>query len=130
MKLNAQWICGFTDKEDCFHIEICEDKNMKLGFDVLPEFRITRYKNDIKSLYALKSYFGCGTVIELSAEAFEYRVRGRNLNVVIIPFFKKHKLITFQRVYFMRFCKVLHMVNKEDHLTLEGLARIRKIKQL
>jgi hypothetical protein len=131
MNLNAQWIAGFTDGEGCFHIGINKNKYMLLGFQVLPEFSIVQHEKDIKLLYALKSFFGCGIVRRNSGNYYCFRVRGqKNLNVNIIPFFEKHRLKTCKRIDFFRFRKVLRMIDRNEHLKLEGLTHIIKIKQL
>jgi hypothetical protein len=44
MKLDAQWIAGFVDGEGCFHIGINQNKDMLLGYQVLPEFVVTQHK--------------------------------------------------------------------------------------
>ena len=35
---------------------------MLQGYQVLPEFRIVQHKRDIKLLYGIKKFFGCGIV--------------------------------------------------------------------
>ena len=95
MDLNAQWIVGFVDGEGSFHIGINQNKEMKLGIQVLPEFTVVQHEVDEQVLYALKSYFKCGVVRKNYGTRVCYRVRGHaNLLHQIIPFFEKHKLKT------------------------------------
>ena len=129
MDLNTQWIVGFTDGEGCFHIGINTNKNMTLGFQVLPEFTITQHKDDEKVLHAFKDYFQVGVIRKNSGNCKCYRVRGqKNLLTIIIPFFEKHKLKTRKRVDFVKFRKILLMMEESKHLTVEGLEKIREIK--
>ena len=129
MDLNAQWIVGFVDGEGCFHIGINKNQEMKLGFQVLPEFTVVQHQVDEQILYALKSYFGCGVVRKNHGTRLCYRVRGQeNLLTRIIPFFEKHQLKTRKRVDFAKFRKVILLMQKGEHLKPEGLEKIRQLK--
>jgi hypothetical protein len=129
MDLNAQWIVGFVDGEGCFHIGISKNQEMKLGAQVLPEFTVVQHQVDEQVLYALKAYFGCGVVRKNHGTRLSYRVRGhQNLLTRIIPFFEKHQLKTRKRVDFAKFRKVVLLMQKGEHLTPEGLEKIRQIK--
>ena len=130
MDLNAQWIVGFVDGEGCFHIGINQNQEMKLGVQVLPEFTVVQHQVDQQVLYALKAYFGCGVVRKNHGTRFCYRVRGHeNLRTKILPFFEKHQLKTRKRVDFAKFRKVVLLMEKEEHLTQDGLEKIRQIKR-
>jgi len=129
MDLNAQWIVGFVDGEGCFHIGINKNQEMKLGVQVLPEFTVVQHQADEQVLYALKAYFGCGVVRKNHGTRLCYRVRGhQNLLERIIPFFEKHQLKTRKRVDFAKFRKVVRLMEKREHLTEDGLEKIRQIK--
>ena len=129
MDLNAQWIVGFVDGEGCFHIGINKNQEMKLGFQVLPEFTVVQHQVDEQVLYALKAYFGCGVVRKNQGTTLSYRVRGQeNLLTRIIPFFEKHQLKTRKRIDFAKFRKVILLIEKGEHLKPEGLEKIREIK--
>ena len=129
MDLNAQWIVGFVDGEGCFHIGINKNQTMKLGVQVLPEFTVVQHQVDVQVLHALKNYFGCGVVRKNHGTRLCYRVRGQdNLLHKILPFFEKHQLKTRKRVDFAKFRKVILLIQKEEHLTPEGLETIRQIK--
>ena len=129
MDLNAQWIVGFVDGEGCFHIGITKNQEMTLGVQVLPEFTVVQHQVDEQVLYALKAYFGCGVVRKNHGTRLCYRVRGhQNLLERIIPFFEKHQLKTRKRVDFAKFRKVVRLMEKREHLTEDGLEKIRQIK--
>ena len=129
MDLNAQWIVGFVDGEGCFHIGINKNQEMKLGVQVLPEFTVVQHEVDEQVLHALKAYFGCGVVRKNHGTRLCYRVRGHeNLLHKILPFFEKHQLKTRKRVDFAKFRKVVLQMEKGEHLTHDGLEKIREIK--
>jgi len=128
MNLEAQWIVGFVDGEGCFHVGINKHPDMKAGYQVLPEFTVVQHERDIQILHALKSYFGCGVVRSNHGDRMAYRVRGQeHLLEHIIPFFEKHTLKTKKGIEFRKFRKILLIMQKKEHLTIEGVARIREI---
>ncbi len=126
--LDAQWITGFVDGEGCFHVSINAHKEMITGYQVLPEFTVVQHERDIQVLHALKSYFGCGVVRKNHEERMAYRVRGKeHLLKCIVPFFQKHPLKTKKRLDFEKFKRVLAIMEKGEHLTLNGIEEIRGI---
>jgi hypothetical protein len=128
MKLESQWVVGFTDGEGCFHVGIAAHKEMSLGYQVLPEFTVVQHKRDEQVLYALKSFFGCGVVRNNHGDRLAFRVRKlEHLRTIIVPFFSKHTLKTKKHTDFKKFCRVLLMMERGEHLTAEGLEKIRAV---
>ena len=76
----------------------------------------------------LKAFFGCGVVRTNHGDRMAYRVRGKEqLLQTIIPFFMKHPLKSKKNVDFLKFRDVLLMMEKDEHLTEEGITKIREI---
>jgi LAGLIDADG endonuclease len=130
LELDAQWIVGFVDGEGCFHVGINPHPEMTAGFQVLPEFTVVQHERDIQVLHALKSYFGCGVVRKNNGDRMAYRVRGHeHLSKNIVPFFEKHPLKSRKRVDFIKFREIVILMNRGEHLTGEGVERIRAITE-
>jgi hypothetical protein len=130
MKLEAQWIAGFVDGEGCFHVGIAQHDEMSEGVQVLPEFTVVQHQRDAQVLYALKAYFGCGVVRKNHGDRLAYRVRDhRCLSEVIAPFFMKHPLKTSKNVEFLKFRRILLIMNEDRHLSSEGVEEIRRIAE-
>ncbi len=128
MKLDAQWVTGFVDGEGCFHVGINTHADMKTGFQVLPEFTVVQHKRDVTVLHALKAHFGCGVVRTSHGDRMAYRVRSvEHLLNHIVPFFTEHPLKTRKRVDFEKFRRVILMMSAGEHLTIDGVQRIRTI---
>ncbi len=128
MKLEAQWITGFVDGEGCFHVGISSHSGMRTGFQVLPEFTVVQHERDVQVLHALKAHFGCGVVRRNHGDRMAWRVRDRrHLLEHIVPFFLKHPLKSKKHVDFLKFRRVLLLMEAEVHLRPEGLAEIRRI---
>ena len=127
-KLEAQWVVGFVDGEGCFFVGINPHPEMTAGFQVLPEFTVVQHQRDVQLLHALKQFFGCGVVRTNHAERMAYRVRAvDHLNGIIIPFFEEHPLKSKKNVDFAKFRKVLQLLSKGEHLSSEGIEKIRAI---
>ena len=128
MKLDAKWITGFTDGEGCFHVSINPHSEMSVGFQVLPEFTVVQHQKDIQILHALKAYFKCGVVRTNHGDRYAYRVRGiEHLTSTIIPFFENHNLKTKKNLDFLAFRDILKLMERQQHLTAEGIQSIQKI---
>jgi hypothetical protein len=128
MNLEPQWIVGFVDGEGCFHVGINANSDMKVGFQVLPEFTVVQHERDVQVLHALKASFGCGVVRTNHGDRMAYRVRGKeHLLQRIIPFFEKHPLKTKKRADFEKFRRIVQMMETGVHLTSDGVEEIRRI---
>jgi hypothetical protein len=128
MKLDAQWIVGFTDGEGCFFVGINSHPEMTARYQVLPEFTVVQHKRDIQLLHALKEYFDCGVVRTNHGDRMAYRVRSlEHLAEKILPFFEKHELKTKKRQDFLKFRDIIHRMKREEHLKPEGIHEIRTI---
>jgi hypothetical protein len=126
--MEAQWVVGFVDGEGCFFVGINPHPEMSSGFQVLPEFTVVQHQRDIQLLHALKKFFGCGVVRRNHGDRMAYRVRGLDhLSEKIAPFFEKHQLKSKKRVDFIKFRKVLRLMNQGEHLKPDGIEKIRAI---
>ena len=61
-RLSADWVVGFVDGEGCFFVGINRQPSMKIGWQVLPEFRVVQHKRDVAILERLQEFFGSGQV--------------------------------------------------------------------
>lgn len=127
-RLNAQWVVGFTDGEGCFFVGVNHHCEMTIGFQVLPEFTIVQHMRDIKLLYDIKKFFGCGVVRTNHGDRMAYRVRNlEHLSKVIVPFFTAHSLKSVKNTDFIKFRRIIRMMNMGEHLKADGIKKIRAI---
>ncbi len=121
---------GFVDGEGCFHVAVNAHRDMRAGYQVLPEFTVVQHERDVQVLYALKEFFGCGVVRRNHGARMAYRVRSRqHLLERIVPFFVKHPLRTSKRLDFLKFRRVVLMMEAGEHLELTGVATIRALAE-
>ena len=48
--LSPEWVVGFVDGEGCFFVGVNRQPTMKVGWQVLPEFRVVQHERDIAAL--------------------------------------------------------------------------------
>ena len=56
--LSPEWVVGFVDGEGCFYVGVNRQPSMKLGRQVLPEFRVVKHERDVALLEQLREFFG------------------------------------------------------------------------
>ena len=127
-RLEAQWVVGFVDGEGCFFVGINPHPEMTSGFQVLPEFTVVQHRRDIQLLHALKKFFGCGVVRSNHGERMAFRVRSlEHLTQRIVPFFEQHSLKSKKKIDFLKFRKILQLMQNREHLKPDGIEAIRAI---
>ena len=126
-RLSADWVVGFVDGEGCFFVGINRQPSMKIGWQVLPEFRVVQHQKDVAILERLREFFGYGQITTNHGDRKELRIRGLRQLLGVVAFFKMHPLRTVKRSSFDCFAEVIGMMEHGDHLTEKGLERIRQL---
>ncbi len=131
-----QWVVGFVDGEGCFSVALYPNRKSSLGWQVLPDFVVVQGERSLSVLHDLKRFFGCGAIYvnrrydNHRENLYRYNVRRQiDLRNCIVPFFEENPLRTAKREEFLRFRKVLRMMELRLHLSLDGLRRIAEITQ-
>ena len=129
IKLNPQWISGFTDAEGCFMVRVFKQAG-KTGWGVSPSFVIHLHAKDKDILYALQNYFGVGVVYEnKNGKSASYTVKKlKDIVNIIIPHFKSYSLYSEKCIDFKLWSMCIDLIVKKVHLTTEGLNKIVGIK--
>ncbi|MBI5005221.1 MAG: LAGLIDADG family homing endonuclease [Candidatus Lloydbacteria bacterium] len=138
--LSPDYIVGLVDGEGSFTVyvkNIDREKGAKRRVRVEPKFYVKLIEKDKHILYSLQQFFGCGSVYFQKdtrpnhQHCYRYEVYNRDdINRVIIPFFQKHTLkFSSKKNDFRIFCKIMRMVNNEEHLKKSGLKKMFAFKQ-
>ena len=93
-RLDAQWVTGFVDGEGCFHVSINKVREMSIGWQVLPEFRVVQHERDLSVLEELRRFFNAGKVVVNHGTRKELRIRKLSELKEIVSFFKRYPLKT------------------------------------
>lgn len=89
------------------------------------------HKKDVDLLYRIQFCLGgVGTITVRNNSDVVNFVVGSVGDLVnkVIPFFLKYPLITSKRADFIIFSKIVELINKKEHLTLEGIQKIVNLK--
>ena len=127
MELSPEWVVGFVDGEGCFFVGIQRHPETAAGYQVIPEFRVVQHQRDLPVLHGLKRFFGCGRVCQNHGDRWELRVRRFEDLQQINAFFERHPLKTKKQVDFLKFRDVIHLMQKQEHLTLAGIKKIASV---
>ena len=136
-KINPNYIVGLVDGEGSFTVYVNLNKDKSRRVRVEPKFYVKLIEEDKDILYRLQKFFGVGSVYFQKdtrpnhKNCYRYEVYNRDeLNRVIIPFFtKNHLKFASKKEDFKIFCKLMKMINKEEHLNDMGLKKMFLLKQ-
>jgi hypothetical protein len=129
VKLDPQWIAGFTSGDGCFKISVRESKLHKAGSRVVLLFVVTQHIRDELLLKSLVDFFGCGQTYSYK-DYTEFRCQSFKDNYEkILPFFDKYPIIGVKCKDFEDWAKVAEMIQTKVHLTNEGFDQIRRVKR-
>ena len=126
-KIDPHWISGFTAGDGAFDIKITQRGSK---YQVELRFRLTQHIRDAQLLGAIAAYFGCGKVyIRSNGLACDLVINTfpDSINKVV-PFFNKYPIITVKEKDFKDFALAAEVVKAKEHLTPEGLAKLRLLK--
>ena len=124
---NLNWIRGFTEAEGSFQVIIQE---IKAKPNVSLRFSITQHSRDEVLLNNIVTYLNCGRYYKSPT-----RNEGQYLVTVfsdiyekIIPLFNEYPLIGVKKEDYLDFVRVAELIKSKDHLTEEGVEKIKLIQ--
>jgi hypothetical protein len=136
-KLNPYFVTGFTDGDGCFLINIRPNPKLKTGYSVELVFKINLHSKDRALLENIRNYFGVGTVTVRSDGYIQYWVGSlKDLKVIgqckhlplRLNHFDCYPSITQKWSDYQLFKQVVELMQRREHLTIEGLNKILSIK--
>ena len=74
-------------------------------------------------------YFNCGSISKNSTRIDYTVVKQEDLDLKVIPFFDKYKIVGVKLQDYIDFKKVAELIRTKDHLTTSGLKKIKEIKE-
>lgn len=132
--LDPNYIVGFVDGEGCFCITI--NRNGRRLPEVRLLFEIELREDDREILEKILEVLDCGNIYHLDYARYKkwrphvkYKVSNfSDIYTKIIPFFKQYPLQAKKLQSFETFCLVAEIIKAKEHLTLEGIDKIRTIR--
>lgn len=128
MKLDLNWITGFTQADGTFGLNYTKEPRVNLGFRCQPQFRVTQHERDLIVLKIIIETKGCGTIVKPSGDRDRYSISVGNISYlvnIVRPFFEKCPFYGAKNIYF--FCKGICIIKNKGVLTREGLKELKDL---
>lgn len=128
-KLHPWWVTGYTDGEGCFLINTIKAKTTKTGYTVKLIYQVSVHPSDEAILHYLKAFFNNVGRLTYSKHYIAYRVEHfSDIRDVIIPHFSTYPLQSTKFISFYLFKAAADIINKKEHLTIEGYSKLLSYK--
>ena len=123
----SNWVRGWLPVMLTVHTFVA--KTTKLGYSVRLMFQYGVHHTDIEIMYKLKHFFnGVGEIVH-TKEYVYYRIwKLQDILNVVIPHFNMYPLQSTKLVSYNVFCEVVETIKSKEHLTLEGIKKIKSLK--
>ncbi len=124
------YLSGFADGEGCFSVGVTRRPDLRFGYQLVPEFRVSQNGERATVLELFQETLGCGSIrtndrSRSSDRTLVYVVRKRaDLRRRVIPFFIENPLISEKRETFERFAEIVDRMETGEHLTRLGFERL------
>lgn len=126
---NDYWLSGFASAECCFMVGIAKSALSSTGYKVYLAFIITQHIRDELLMKCLINYLDCGK-LRRKRDVYEFQVfKFSDVTEKVLAFFEKYPILGEKAKDFYDFSIVAGLMKKKEHLTIQGLAKIQKIKE-
>ena len=126
----GNYLAGFTDGEGSFNVSFRLRKDYKIPWKISLSFNISQKDQVILSQF--KKHLKCGTIRERKNDGIWY-YEVNNFNAIktnIIPFFNRFGFLSAKKKRdFSKFKQIAKLIENKDHLTIEGIQEILKIRK-
>jgi hypothetical protein len=126
--LKDSWLSGFTDAEGYFNVKI--PSRIKTISDYRVELRLLLdQKEAYDTLMIIRNLFDFGQVKLRTKTFIIYRYSTNSIKsfIPIQDYFISFRLKTNKNISFENWCKILNMVKNKEHLSIEGIKKVREI---
>jgi len=116
--------------EGCFFISIVKDETCKLGYCTTLRIEIAQHVKDQLLIKNILNTLKCGYINNKHSMNAILLVISKLNDIYnkIIPLFNQYKIEGIKYLDFQDFCQAAELVSRKEHLTKEGLEKIRLIK--
>ncbi|MFH1407855.1 MAG: LAGLIDADG family homing endonuclease [Patescibacteria group bacterium] len=135
-KISADYVIGLVDGEGCFYVNVRKAAHKKWRPRVQAHLYIKLKQEDFPLLKEVNTFFGCGKVYYQKetrsnhTPCFRFEVNShKDLIRVVVPFFETHPLQSSKDTDFLIFKDIVRLIETKEHLTEEGLEKIRNLKK-
>jgi hypothetical protein len=127
--ITRDWLVGFIDAEGCFYTSIVENYPR-------PQFVIGLHNKEIDVLEKIKAFISSGIIYQKTSKQKSHSVyqisNAEGFDKIIklcVTGNNRSLLKTSKRISFLKFKKIIYLIQAKKHLTEEGKVMIEKIKK-
>ena len=94
-----------------------------MGYNVQLKMHVTQHIKSVNVLYAMKEFFGCGSMVVHNklADRMRYQITAiAEIRKVLIPFLEEHPLLTSKLLNYLDFKRAVDLVSNKKHLSNLG----------
>lgn len=118
VKMNPNWIAGFTSAEGCFIISIVKSTSLRIGYQVQLKFLLTQHDRDLELFNYLVEFLGYGYVCKYAnRNAVDFIVtKFSDIVNKLLPLFQKYPIVGYKYLDFLYFVKIVQLMENKAHL--------------
>ena len=127
------YLSGFADGEGTFSVGVTRRPDLKFGYQLVPEFRVSQNGERASILELFQHTFGCGQIRMNDRSRSSDRTlvfvvrRRRDLMERVIPFFERNPLLSDKRRSFSDFAHIVRSMDAGKHLTWLGFEQLVRL---
>jgi len=128
-----QYLAGYVDGEGSFHIGIQRSKNVRPGYQLVPELHVSQNSDRAQVLKILKNTLDCGYIkanhlAKSNDNTSVFVVRNRkDLIMKVIPFFERHPMLSPKQEDFLKFKDIVKAMDEGQHLKKNSFKKLVRI---
>ena len=126
----GNYLAGFTDGEGSFHVTFRKREDFSIPWKVSLCFNVSQ--KDPVILSQFKKHLQCGSLRKRKDdEVWYYEVNNFDaIRMNVIPFFNRFGFLSAKKKKdFSKFKKIAKLIETKDHLTVEGIKEILKVRK-
>jgi len=124
--LYNHWIAGFSDADASFQVKIL-DRDNKPRPEIRLNYQIDQKDNHL--LLLINEFFGGYIGYRSSQDTYYYGSTSFGSAKKVIKYFDHFHLQSSKHISYLKWRKVYLLIQSKDHLTEEGLNKIKKLKE-
>jgi hypothetical protein len=124
------FLAGFIEGEGSVCVSFKEHPTTQFGFYVDPEFFLYQLRDYPQLLELAQRMFGTGRIYpkQGNERVLVYAITNRrSLAEKVVPFLRQYMVLAPRKAIYNRFCDIVEAMERKEHHTAEGMARIAKM---
>lgn len=129
INIDPEWLVGFTDGDGSFYPMIHKAKDYRCGFQVQLVFDLAQEEGEKELLTKISDQYFKGEHKWAKSKTTEHMRITKLPSIInyVEPFFARYQLQTRKRYDFILWQEMLEIMKRKEHLTLEGVNKIKKL---